>query len=66
MKKHTLTIHGHVTSISLEDEFWEALKQAASEEGLSVAGLVGRIDENRDTGLSSAIRVFLFKRLAGK
>ena len=66
MRKHTLTIHGHVTSISLEDVFWDALKQAANEEGLSVAGLVGRIDENRDTGLSSAIRVFLFKRLAGK
>ena len=66
MKKHTLTIHGHVTSISLEDEFWDALKQAAYEEGLSVAGLVGRIDEDRNTGLSSAIRVFLFKRLADK
>lgn len=66
MKKHTLTIHGHVTSISLEDVFWQALKQAASEEGLSVAGLVARIDEARDTGLSSAIRVFLFKRLADK
>ena len=66
MKKHTLTIHGHVTSISLEDAFWQALKQAASEEGLSVAGLVARIDEDRDTGLSSAIRVFLFKRLADK
>lgn len=66
MKKHTLTIHGHVTSISLEDEFWDALKQAAGEEGLSVAGLVARIDEGRNTGLSSAIRVFLFKRLAGK
>ena len=66
MKKHTLTIHGHVTSISLEDEFWDALKQAANEEGLSVAGLVGRIDEVRNTGLSSAIRVFLFKRLADK
>jgi len=66
VKKHTLTIHGHVTSISLEDEFWDALKQAANEEGLSVAGLVGRIDEDRNTGLSSAIRVFLFKRLADK
>lgn len=66
MKKHTLTIHGHVTSISLEDEFWDALKQAAYEEGLSVAGLVGLIDEDRNTGLSSAIRVFLFKRLADK
>lgn len=66
MKKHTLTIQGHVTSISLEDEFWEALKQAATQEGLSVAALVGQIDEQRSTGLSSAIRVYLFKRLAGQ
>ena len=66
MKKHTLTIAGHVTSISLEDEFWDALKQASQEEGLSVAALVGQIDEARSTGLSSAIRVYLFKRLAAK
>lgn len=64
MKKHTLTIHGHMTSISLEDEFWDALKQAASEENISVPRLVAQIDEGRTTGLSSAIRVYLFKRLA--
>ena len=64
MKKHTLTINGHMTSISLEDAFWEALKQAAKEEGLSVPQLVAHIDEARSTGLSSAIRVYLFKRLA--
>lgn len=64
MKKHTLTIHGHMTSISLEDEFWDALKQAASEENISVPRLVAQIDEERTTGLSSAIRVYLFKRLA--
>ena len=64
MKKHTLTIHGHMTSISLEDEFWDALKQAASEENISVQRLVAQIDEGRTTGLSSAIRVYLFKRLA--
>lgn len=64
MKKHTITIHGHATSISLEDEFWDALKQEAQRQNLSIAGLVARIDEARTTGLSSAIRVYLFKRLA--
>jgi len=64
VKKHTLTIHGHMTSISLEDEFWDALKQAASEDNISVPRLVAQIDEARTTGLSSAIRVYLFKRLA--
>ncbi len=53
-----------MTSISLEDEFWDALKQAASEENISVQRLVAQIDEGRTTGLSSAIRVYLFKRLA--
>ena len=64
MKKHTLTIHGHMTSISLEDVFWDALKQAAQEDGISVASLVAQIDEARDTGLSSAIRVYLFQRFS--
>ena len=53
-----------MTSISLEDEFWDALKQAASEDNISIPRLVAQIDEARTTGLSSAIRVYLFKRLA--
>ena len=61
MKKHTMTINGHMTSISLEDEFWQALKAEADRQGKSIAGLVADIDKNRTTGLSSAIRVYLFK-----
>lgn len=53
-----------MTSISLEDVFWDALKQAAQEDGISVASLVAQIDEARNTGLSSAIRVYLFKRFS--
>lgn len=63
MQKHTITIQGHMTSISLEDVFWQALKQAAKEQDLSVAALVAQIDEARQTGLSSAIRVYLYERL---
>ncbi|MGC6537281.1 MAG: ribbon-helix-helix domain-containing protein [Candidatus Puniceispirillaceae bacterium] len=66
MKKHTLTIRGHATSISLEDIFWQALKDEAASQNLSIAALVARIDETRKTGLSSAIRVYLFKRLADR
>ncbi len=55
-----------MTSISLEDVFWDALKQAAQEDGISLASLVAQIDEARDTGLSSAIRVYLFKRVSRK
>ena len=63
MKKHTMTINGHMTSISLEDEFWQALKDEATTQGKSMASLVAEIDQNRTTGLSSAIRVYLFKRV---
>ena len=64
MRKHTITIAGHMTSISLEDVFWDALQQAASDQQLSVAGLVAEIDKSRTTDLSSAIRVYLYNRLA--
>lgn len=58
--KHSFSIKGHRTSISLEAPFWEALKQVAQLEGVPVAGLVGRIDANRrDGALSSAIRIWL-------
>ena len=60
--KHSLTIAGHATSLTLEPIFWKALKTAAAEEGKSLAGLVAEIDEARTTNLSSAVRVWLFAR----
>ena len=66
MRKHTITIAGHMTSISLEDVFWQALQAEAKAQNLSVASLVAQIDENRSTGLSSAIRVYLYNRLANQ
>ena len=62
MKKHSLTIQGHVTSISLEDVFWEGLKAEAAAQNRSLASLVAEIDIARTTGLSSAIRVYLFEK----
>ncbi|MEO0500179.1 MAG: ribbon-helix-helix domain-containing protein [Pseudomonadota bacterium] len=62
MHKRSLTISGHRTSISLEPEFWAALKRAAAEDEVSLAALVATIDDARTTGLSSAIRVWLLKR----
>jgi predicted DNA-binding ribbon-helix-helix protein len=61
-RKYSLTIAGHATSLTLEPVFWAALQAAAAEEGVAVAALVARIDEARTTGLSSAIRVWLFER----
>ena len=63
-RKRSLTIAGHSTSLSLEPEFWDALKKAADEDKKSVAALVGEIDQGREShNLSSAIRVWILKRL---
>ena len=62
--KRSLTIAGHQTSLSLEAEFWAALKQYAERDNKSIATLVGEIDESRGArNLSSAIRVWILKQL---
>jgi predicted DNA-binding ribbon-helix-helix protein len=63
LQKHSVKIAGHATSITLEDEFWNALKEEASKQGTSVSALIAEIDENREGNLSSAIRVYVLKRL---
>jgi predicted DNA-binding ribbon-helix-helix protein len=61
--KRSLTIAGHRTSLSLEPEFWQALQDAARMEQKTIAGIVGELDRTRGSrNLSSAIRVWLFKR----
>ena len=61
--KRSFSIGGHRTSISLEAPFWEALKDAADEEGMPVSQLIARIDADRvGCGLSSAVRMWLFAR----
>jgi predicted DNA-binding ribbon-helix-helix protein len=58
--KRSFTIAGHKTSVSLESAFWIALREAAAREGVTLAGLVQRIDSTRGSaGLSSALRVWL-------
>jgi predicted DNA-binding ribbon-helix-helix protein len=58
--KHSLTIAGHRTSISLEQAFWDALREIARGRGQSLAILIGDIDAGRGAAnLSSAIRVFV-------
>ena len=63
MHKRSLTIHGHRTSISLEEPFWMALNDIARARQQSVASLVQMIDKERVGGLSSAIRVFILAEL---
>jgi predicted DNA-binding ribbon-helix-helix protein len=59
--KHSLTLHGHRTSISLEPEFWEAFRSIAGENGVPLNALAAQIDDSRqgNAGLASAIRVFV-------
>jgi predicted DNA-binding ribbon-helix-helix protein len=66
VKKRSLTIHGHRTSISLEETFWSALNDIAKARQMSVASLVQMIDKERSGGLSSAIRIFILAELRHK
>ena len=59
--KKSITIKKHRTSLSLEKEFWDALKIIATEQKCSIENLVARIDLNRKTSLASSIRVYLLK-----
>ena len=59
MKKRSVVIDGHRTSVSLENAFWSALKLLAVRNGKTVNQLVTQIDRGRDGNLSSAIRVFI-------
>jgi predicted DNA-binding ribbon-helix-helix protein len=62
VRKRSVTIAGHRTSLSLEEAFWRALKDQARAEGLSAAALIEKIDRDRRGNLSSAVRVYLLER----
>ncbi|WP_323779207.1 ribbon-helix-helix domain-containing protein [Leisingera sp.] len=67
-KKHSLTLRGHRTSVSLEDEFWDAFREIAAEDQRAINDLAAEIDEIRgeDCGLASAIRLFVLRRLKAR
>ena len=59
--KKSITIKKHRTSLSLEKEFWDALRIVATIKKCSIESLVSKIDIDRETSLSSSIRVYLLK-----
>lgn len=65
LKKRSIVIAGHATSVSLEPEFWDALKDIAEKRALSLNQLVAEIDQGREGNLSSAIRVFVLGEVRG-
>jgi predicted DNA-binding ribbon-helix-helix protein len=66
--KHSLTLRGHRTSVSLEEEFWQAFRQIASDKGRPINDLAAEIDEARgtETGLASAIRLYVLRDLQNR
>ncbi len=63
IKKHSIVIHGHATSITLENIFWRVLKIIATEQKKSISQILMEIDTNREGNLSSAVRIFVLRYL---
>jgi predicted DNA-binding ribbon-helix-helix protein len=67
MRKRSVTVGGHATSVSLEDQYWAELKRMAAEAGITLAVLVARVDRSRPSGnLSSALRLAVLEDLKTK
>ena len=62
--KRSVVINGHKTSVSVEDQFWAALKEIAAERRLSMSELIAVVDHDRGEvgNLSSALRLFVLAR----
>ena len=65
IRKHSVSLHGHRTSFSLEEPFWDELKRVAAVRAMPVAALIAEIDESRrpETNLSSALRLHVLAQL---
>ena len=58
--KRSIVVAGHKTSVSLEEAFWNGMKEISGLRNMTLSELVGEIDSNRQQGnLSSAIRLFV-------
>ena len=63
IRKYSVMIAGHRTSVSLEPEFWEELKKQAARQNLTPAELITQIDANRKGSLSSELRLYVLRIL---
>ena len=66
--KHSVTLRGHRTSVSLEDEFWAEFRAMAAEKDMPINALVAQIDAERgmEMGLASAIRLYVLRTLRAR
>ena len=67
VRKYSVSLHGHRTSFSLEEEFHSALSDIAARRGQSLASLIADVDDERPASynLSSALRVYVLKAVSG-
>lgn len=61
IRKRSVNIAGHRTSVSIEEPFWDALHDIAARKKVSVSQLIADIDRGRSGNLSSALRLFVLK-----
>lgn len=61
--KRSVTIAGHMTSVTIEEPFWNALRSIAKTQGRPLSSLIAEIDERRGTNLSSALRLYVLSFL---
>ena len=66
MRKHSLVIAGHATSVSLEQEFWDVLKEIAETRGIALAALISEVDAGREENLSSALQLHVLRYLISR
>jgi predicted DNA-binding ribbon-helix-helix protein len=66
--KRSVLLSGKKTSVSLEDEFWAALRRIAAAEGKTISEFIASAPLDKRVNLSSALRVFIlrhYERIAG-
>lgn len=63
IRKHSVRLAGHRTSVSLEDAFWAELKCFAALDGCSLNELIAEVDRARSGNLSGALRVYVLERI---
>lgn len=66
LRKRSVLVAGHKTSVSLEAEFWDELRAIAAARGISLNALIAEIDQARGGNLSSAIRLYVLEWLRGR
>ena len=65
MRKISVSLSGHQTSISIEPEFFDVLQQIANTRNISIASIIKSIDESRnpESNLSSETRIWILKQI---